>query len=300
MLSWKRALDDLRWTISSPSLLCDSDCAVRGASSGIETLSAVIPADVKELISALPNAGERLTEFLNRNPVIPVGRYFERLFEFYLRNILQLNVIDVGKQIQTDGRTIGELDFVFEDLDGVLCHAETAVKFYLHLNREHRTGSQFIGPNPVDNFENKTERLFSHQIPLSWTHYPDVQRRIVHVKGIIFYRPDGGPSRSLPECMSPQHTRGTWIRSSEVEAFVSQLSDQSRIQIREKPFWLSKTSLPISDANSLLSLTETVSMLTKHFAASDRPRMLSLLETTAERYEESQRIMVVDDHWPDN
>ena len=300
MPDWTHALNDLHWTVSSPSLLCDSDCAVRGDVSGIESLSAVGAADVRTLIAAQPDADERLNEFLNQNPVIPVGRYFERLFEFYLRTVLQLDVIDVGKQIQVDGRTVGELDFVFKDSDGVLCHAETAVKFYLHLSRENRTGSHFIGPNSADNFENKTERLFSHQIPLSGTHYPEVLRRIAHVKGIIFYRPGGGPPASLPQCLSPHHLRGTWIRSSEVKAFVSEFSDECRIQIREKPFWLANASLAITEANSLPTPAQAAVNLAEHFAFSDRPRMLSLLQLEGERYEESQRIMVVEERWPDN
>ena len=119
-----------------------------------------------------------------------VGRYFEALVAELLINSKTHVLCDSSRQIQLAGQTIGELDFIYLDLDEELTHCETAIKYYLYYPNLNWTGSHFIGPNPHDTFESKTTRLLTHQLPLSQRYYPKVSKRETFVKGIIFYPAD--------------------------------------------------------------------------------------------------------------
>ena len=106
-----------------------------------------------------------------------VGRYFEALVAELLINSKTHVLCDSSRQIQLAGQTIGELDFIYLDLDEELTHCETAIKYYLYYPNLNWTGSHFIGPNPHDTFESKTTRLLTHQLPLSQRYYPKVSKR---------------------------------------------------------------------------------------------------------------------------
>ena len=76
-----------------------------------------------------------------------VGLYFELLIEFLISNVLQGELTYCGQQVVEKGRTVGEVDFVFEH-QAETWHLETAVKFYLFVPEassdiERLVGSEF-------------------------------------------------------------------------------------------------------------------------------------------------------------
>lgn len=273
---------DLKWVITSPSLI---------KSPNKDTISS-------QFTNKLPIDEQDLASFLTQYTSFRVGTYFEGLVLYWLEKICNLNIIAKQLQVFEENRTVGEIDFVFEDEAGILNHWETAVKFYLHFPTENPTGSHFIGPNAVDTFEKKSQRLLEHQLPFSQKHFPEVTKREAFMKGTIFYHADESPPTQLPETMSADHLKGTWIRYSEL----SLLNDQNEthlFRILHKPYWLSPevSCFPSEDLNSFAELK---SQLDAHFLNSARPLLVSVLACQQTVYHEIDRIFIVAESWPED
>lgn len=266
-----QAVADLQWAINSPSLL-DS------------FTSSLMTGCCLDLFSV---DGRRLMGFLEQNPTRRVGRHFEQLVGFYLQHVLKCEVVACQQPIVADGRTIGEIDFLYRDPTGLLTHLEVAVKFYLHLPDTSHGGSHFVGPNAADTFERKTQRLFDHQLPLSETYFPEVDRRAVLMKGRIYYHPSEPAPEPVPGGMSACHLRGTWIRACELE----RLPSRSRVKwcILQKPHWLT-----VGTDDTLLGIETFKAHVQKHFAESESPLHCAALVGGREQ----ERIFIVAEDWP--
>ena len=113
---------------------------------------------------------------------------FRNSVSLLLAEILGVEVVAHRHQLrEPTGRTTGELDFLVRETGNVLCHWETAVKFYLHFPNQKR--SHYIGPNAADDFDRKNQRLFEHQLKLIHPDFPNVTKHLPFVKGRIYYHP---------------------------------------------------------------------------------------------------------------
>ncbi|MBC8288785.1 MAG: DUF1853 family protein [Planctomycetes bacterium] len=286
-----QALRDLQWALDSPSLIATSPCSN----------------ERPETSQCLATAEDELRNFLldssGRNEY-RVGRYFERLVLFYLKHVRKVEIVASGLQLQEDGQTVGELDFVFRDESGQLQHWETAVKFYLHFPGASKCGSHFIGPDSRDNFETKLQRIFEHQLPLSGRRFPDIAERHAFVKGRVFYHPEHLPPQTLPAQLSPDHLRGVWIYRREL-SWLSRITETScgqeaRAKVLSKPFWLAPEQVDCSSTgeSQLVPVAEMQEQLQQHFRESATPRLVSLLAKVADAWRELERVFVVQESWP--
>ena len=274
----RQYLADLQWAIHSPSLLTTS------AITETRPFARTTP----ELAGPIETSEFR------------VGRYFERLVEQHIRSQADWQMLACGHQIRDQGRTAGELDFVFRAGADVY-HIETAVKFYLYLPDRVCRGSQFVGPNSQDNFESKTERLWNHQLPLSKQWMPEVTIRQAHVKGIIFYPRHHSVPDTLPPRLSPHHQQGTWFRAADVDDFLQSLPDrqQARFHVHHKPHWLA----PPAAQPSPLDADQLTAAVDQHFRRSPgRPLMISILgasmaDSISDRH--CGRLFCMPDNWPE-
>ncbi len=246
-------LRDLKWAVQSPSLIKN---AVSAAILGDFELS-------------------QLEEFFKSQNSRQVGRYFEALIEFWLTKVRKVEMVERGLQVQDGTRTLGELDFVFRDEEGVLTHWETAVKFYLH-----HEGS-FVGPNAKDTLERKYRHLTEQQIQLGKEAMPEIEKSEVFIKGCLYYHPKDKDPDELPEYVSSDHLRGTWVHASELEW----LEDDQVYHILEKPHWF---TVPFQQ--EALYGTTIHKELISHFESSDRPVHLM--------GEDGAPVFVVADEWP--
>lgn len=275
-----QAARDLSWVINSPSLITLlDDSELSGTASDLQKAS---------LVAALEG-------HLPDQPVHRVGRYFEQLVHFYLEAIWRFEIVAQGKQIQKDGQTLGEIDFLFRNASGEFCHLEAAVKFYLYLPDVSDCGSQFIGPNSADNFEKKMRRLFEHQLPLSKKWFPEVTQRLAFVKGRIFYHPLRDRPQCLPDPLSPAHLCGTWIRESELDLLETD-GRCSLFKLVRKPHWLAP-EVAAGDS-TMQTLEEIKQSLRNHFQQKRTPQLVSRLAEDADCWRESDRIFIVADEWP--
>lgn len=280
-----QAARDLIWAINSPSLICTP-----------QEHSVDWPNCDRADFSA-----EELEEFIARHAQHRVGRYFESLVHFYLKTIREFEIVEQSLQIQEEGRTIGELDFLYRNSDGELHHCETAVKFYLFTPNSNASGSHFIGPNAADNFERKTKRLFDHQLKLSESRFSEVEKREAFVKGRIFYHPILPPPDHLPDLLASNHLRGIWFRESELDLLRS-LGKETRFRLARKPHWLAEDQVKPHGSeqnNPELQTTEKICLaLKQHFQQRRTPQLINALFYDGNFWQESDRIFVVSDGWP--
>ena len=221
-----------------------------------------------------------------------VGVYFEALVARMLWHSRDHRLHDQSVQIIREGRTLGELDFIYDDRTGVVTHCEVAIKYYLYYPQDNSTGSHFIGPNPKDTFENKVSRLISHQIPLSQKYYPAAKQRESFVKGIIFYPYDLESPTVNPNHLAQDHFRGTWL----YERDVSKLADYTHdvYSICKKPNWLS----PTLDETAMLSPKRFPDWVTRYFRNKRQPLMVSRLHDKRGQWVEQDRLFIVPNQWP--
>ncbi|WDQ15098.1 DUF1853 family protein [Rhodopirellula sp. P2] len=241
---------------------------------------------------------QQLRLFMDRQASRKVGLYFERLMLYWLTHIRGVEMVAHALPVRMDGRTLGELDFLFVDERGRLTHWEVAVKFFLHLPDQPWQGSHFVGPNSNDSFERKTRRIFDHQLPLSHRVRDDVEIREAVVKGCLFYPPGGCPPSTLPPAMSVSHDRGSWVHRRDLDQVVD---SDATFQILAKPFWLSVNAASAQEA-SWMTGDEFVLTVDQTLQEFDRPIFAVRWETpTGKITSESKvphRFFVVPDHWP--
>ena len=196
---------DLHWLATSPTL-------VAGPSIGfplVADLESIAPTD-----SELAIAQEaRDAEYLR------LGLYFEDLVELHLRHRFSTERVRRGIPIRENKRTLGELDFLFENEAGEQEHWEVAVKFYLyHREQDPDPDRCFLGPRTIDRLDRKIHRMRDHQLPLPATAAAreclgiegPVRSRAL-VRGRLFYPLDMDWQKCRVGAMPAEdHLRGWW------------------------------------------------------------------------------------------
>ncbi|MFP6764292.1 MAG: DUF1853 family protein [Planctomycetaceae bacterium] len=289
-----QVIQDLEWTLTSPGLIATPEPVDNTADSlTAETLNPYHA----ELCSFLELQNSHRNDHR-------VGRYFEQLVLFYLQRIRRVDMVASGLQIHEQGRTIGELDFVFRDESGQLQHWETAVKFYLCFPGSAEPGQNLIGPDPRDNFSSKFNRLFNHQLPLSEKRFSEIAARHAFVKGQIFYHPELSPPPSPCSQLCANHLRGVWLFCHELNWLhrLTEMHGDVTAQVMEKPYWLSPRFVPDSPepcpSQPPLTVRGIQDTLHRHFQKSSRPRLISLLARNTGQWYEVERVFVVSESWP--
>lgn len=281
-------LRDLHWVMSSPFLMNPG-----GLES--EALSTVDSGEASKIENLEYEAESG--KYTGRR----VGYYFESLVNHWLKEIRQVEVLAHGKQIVQHGKTLGELDFVFRDENGVLTHWEVAAKFYLYSSDCEVLGSHYIGPNAGDTFELKRDKIFTKQLPLSEKLFPECEVRQAFVKGRIFYylgQAELSQAHTLPAGMMPNHLRSIWLRHSELPWLQSAMATKKvSYHLMAKPHWLSACWLSSGDP-SLWNFQTMKEHLQDHFSQQDQPLLISVLSQHGDGWKECERVFVVADDWP--
>lgn len=101
-----------------------------------------------------------------------LGHYYEALWGYFLQEDNNFTVKAQQLQINSDGKTYGEFDFVvFEHSLQQHLHIEIAIKFYLYsqqyLEDSPKNPNCWLGPNSQDNLGKKQNHMQSQQQQLS-------------------------------------------------------------------------------------------------------------------------------------
>ncbi len=191
----EQALRDLRWLLLSPPPLASGRFSAE--------VQAFDPAQrelIEDWLESLQAAPDPLRQAMERHRAAPLrlGRYAERLLEFFLRSgpthrLVAAN-LPLRKASGSKGQqatTLGEIDFLLEDASGRPWHWELAVKFFLCVAPGQQAQPEdFIGPDPTDTLAGKLRTLFERQLrrtpPSPWDER--AWRPAAFTRGWMFYR----------------------------------------------------------------------------------------------------------------
>ncbi len=246
--------------------------------------------------AANPEAGPA---FLTETPPPRLGLYFERLYDCLMTELLGWEKVLNNLPIRGQGRTLGELDFIFRNPGtDQLEHHEIAVKFYLGHPAPDGIEPLWYGPNARDRLDLKTRHLREHQSRL--THRPETVEALdalgidtprisrVIIPGYLFY--PWQEDYPAPVQAPPDHLRGYWLY----------LEDIGQADIRhwvplKKPHWLGPWMQPSPpEAEPIRAALEQIRLR-------ETPRLFAELALDRESgcWLEKARFFIVPERWPD-
>lgn len=257
-------------------------------------------------LRALDRDPESLHKALAKRHSTRLGLYFEALWQFYLDQHPDWELLCHNLQVSAEGQTLGAFDFLCRYRDQYW-HLEAAVKLYLGVaDTQGRCSNwnQWWGPKCNDRLDIKLERLAQHQLQLG--DLPEGRARlnqladpgIVWHKGLIlrgyfFYPADSLPGIDDPTDCQPEHLRGQWWPLDEF--LKRNLDAQWRILPRGE--WLSGAVVEQSEA--LLSDENLREQLRRQVGLENRPQLLAKMAPKGAIWTEQERLFVVPNDWPD-
>ncbi|MEC7118328.1 MAG: DUF1853 family protein [Pseudomonadota bacterium] len=209
----------LAFVIASPSLIHAWPATVSRANN-IE-----LPTDAfwqRQLIAYWPRLCQLdqnprpLHHALQLRPNLKLGHYFEDLLGFWLADEgwHEFVLIEQGLQRMDGKRTLGELDFLVENLEtGQIEHWEVCLKFY--LGEGSLKPAEWVGLQRKDTLGRKLHHLQQQQFAVRSIQGLRIDHRRAVIKGRLFW-PNSANQQSLATMheiqawLSPTALRGTW------------------------------------------------------------------------------------------
>ena len=251
--------DDLRWLLTSPPLVNPAHPRFCGRVVTFAPREQSLIEHWLDQVAAKPATLHAfIAPFLAQRGPVRLGRYAERLLEFYLREgplhrLVAANLPirrDADSRVRTDHTTIGEIDFLVETVAGEREHWEMAVKYFLHMGTsspqrtDDASSDDYIGPDRAEVLTAKLDKLFERQLgncpPPPFDQH--VWRPRAFTRGWMFY---SGP---VPRCalLHTDHMRGGWRYRATAHA----LADGRYIHVPRQD-WLARRVVDASDPRVL-------------------------------------------------
>ncbi len=241
-----------------------------------------------------------LQAYLHRKSPNRLGRYFERLIQFWLNKTVRYKVLAFNLQVNENKQTIGEFDFITtEHESGENLHLEVAVKFYLGVGVTRRW-SQWVGASTRDDLGKKLARLHHWQLHLGNRSAGSAMLREMGIQNITskawvkgrFFYPKAFEKHPLPYGCNPYHERGTWVFAHEMEKLLP--ADQPYRWV-ERADWFAplrqEHEKELVNLRGILQQMETVVSL---------PAQLVRYHFHDNEWREAERISVVPKAWPNS
>jgi uncharacterized protein len=289
---------DLAWTLLSPPLLRDAPAPQRhplAASRWSEH-----PDEMTDWLRLLDTQPAILEAWLAQRSIRRLGLYYERLWQFALCQAPDIDLLVANLPIRQDGQTLGELDLLLRDGEGVH-HLELAVKFYLGVDDPAVAHNRWLGPGSHDRLDIKLQRLCQHQLKLPST--PAAQallseltccdiRSALWLGGYLFQpipQDCESPAGANPHCLG-----GRWLRHGDWEGFAA-IDGIASWQPLPRHAWLAPAQLK---ADAVWSRTEFDQWIFD-IAGQRQAKLLVRLEAHPNGFWiEQERLFLVPDAWP--
>ncbi len=241
-----QSVRDLAWVIASPPLVSGEYNQVHWWSS--ENCLQEYQ-DCLSILLTLDKNPAPLLAHLAKLKNKRLGLRFEALVFFWLTISPNYEILLQNKQLITEVKTLGEVDFIIRDLRTMqLIHLEVAVKFYLGTD-DLIDPYRWFGTTTSDQLGKKVEHLKQHQTQLSRKypeHFPyPVDACHCLLKGRLFY-PVG--FNTSPEGVASEHLRGRWLRANATQG------KEVQITAIDKQDWLATLSQAQLRQYTVLSL----------------------------------------------
>ncbi|MEN0106726.1 MAG: DUF1853 family protein [Pseudomonas sp.] len=291
------AVRDLAWVLLSPPLLDPAHCAQRHPLAASTWVAQ--PQQLADWLQQLDRAPAPLDAWLAQHSIRRLGLYYERLWQFALQAAPGVELLAANLAIREGGHTLGELDLLLQDDDGVH-HQELAIKLYLGPQQgDGHDAGQWLGPGSQDRLARKLDHLLHHQLPLSAR--PEAQAALAglgigHVQpqlwlaGYLFY-PWPGVCQS-PAGALAEHLRGRWLHRKDWPAFAQ---SGGRWQPIPRQTWLAAAREQDETLWSVAQFEQWLSAL----AADAQAQLVVRFEQDAHgAWGEAERVFLVADSWP--
>ncbi|MBN3749774.1 DUF1853 family protein [Burkholderia sp. Se-20373] len=294
------AVRDLGWLLASPSLLT----AVPDAPLARPWLDAVGQSAVEAWLAALDAQPEPLHRALDGFRPTRLGRYAECLLEYFLTHGPSLRLVAANLPLRSNGKTLGEVDFLVDAPDGQRLHWELAVKCYLCAPVQAGASlADFVGPNLVDRFDRKRRRLLEHQLRLgdrdgfARLGYGAPSDAQMFIKGWLFY-PHGAPLPPVSAEIAPDHPHGFWLTHAQWPAWAAEQGAGVAWSVLPRLAWLAPRRAAAGsgfEPDMLAATLELPPVLTTREA----PALIGIHEKGSDgTWRETARGFVVPDDWP--
>jgi len=291
------AVRDLAWAILSPPMLAVTAWPQRHPLSGSDWVRH--PQALEDFLRRLDHDSSVLNDWLSRTSTRRLGLYYERLWQFAIQHAPGVEMIAANLPIRVAGHTLGELDILLRDGDGVH-HVELAIKFYLGPQEaDGQDPANWLGPGSHDRLDLKLAHLNQHQLPISAR---EESRQTLAALGIASFSAElwlGGyllypwskPPTS-PHGVHRDHLRGLWVHQKDWPALAAR-HPEGRWQMLPRHAWLGPARYGHAwSHDELQSWLEQLDPMAQ-------AQLLVRLEQSADgQWEEVERLFLVSDLWP--
>jgi hypothetical protein len=234
-----------------------------------------------------------------------LGIYFESLWQFFLSQDEEVELVACNLPVHDGSRTLGEFDVLyFCRRRNCHVHLELAVKFYLGWTRgdaprDYSATRDWLGPDPGDRLDMKVDHLLAHQIQLGGTDAarPLLERlridrlaREIEMKGYLF-----GPLSAAippPKAFDRRQSIHRWRRLGQPLDTSPDTCAESYL-ILPRMQWMSPAQA--TPADRLFTLDELFATLQEKMARLPHPRLVAALDKAGC---EAQRFFVTGPEWP--
>lgn len=300
-----KAVEDLAWVITSPSLLVDNQ----------NIWSYDIVSDdwclkkyekIAGWLQKLDKNPRPLLDFLKQQETRRLGLYFENLITFWLSHDPDFELHGNHLQVYSGNETVGEFDYIFS-YQKQLYHWETAVKFFL-LDGEPSDWSAYIGPNAVDTLAKKANKTFHQQLCLSEKE-PGKEKLLellgsdqepikqAFFKGYLFYPLEQIGNIPNVDGISNNHLHGWWYHYESNE--LTPTHEDSYWVILPRLAWLGQAHMHMDSTRQTRTLEDMQDLISEKFDNHPSAQLLvELVETKGGQLEEVSRGFVVPSEWP--
>lgn len=294
------AVRDLAWVLLSPPLLDPGHCAQRHPLTA--SAWAAAPEQLAEWLQQLDRNPAALNAWLAQHSIRRLGLYYERLWQFALMAAPGVQLLAANLAIREGGHTLGELDLLLQDDDGVH-HQELAIKLYLGPQQgDGRNAHEWLGPGSQDRLARKLSHLLDHQLPLSAT--PQAQAALAELgitnvqpqlwlAGYLFYP---WPGHSEPPAGSlAEHLRGRWLHRKDWAAFAAEHEGTGLWQPIPRQTWLA----PAREQADTVWTAERFAQWLEELEVDAQAQLLVRFERDGSGdWREAERVFLVGDGWP--
>ena len=244
--------------------------------------------------------------FLEQNSSPRLGIYFEKLWQFFLREAPGVRLLAANLPVREGGRTLGEFDLIYhcQQRDRFI-HLELAVKFYLgHATGTDSAGNscarQWLGPNSRDRLDIKLDHMLQRQIRLGEqpaaaarlaTLQIDELHREIAFRGTLF-QPAASPMPP-PAAYNPERRMESWYRLDQWLAGQDEAAQQ-RYRPLDRLRWLAPASRR-DPGPAPLQRAALAGLVREHFSRHQRPLLIARLDAQGN---ESGRFFITGNNWP--